>query len=167
MLFRSQLAVSVDSGLIVAAEVVRDASDSRQLQPMVDQVIAQVGVPTHVLADTGYENSPQMQAIEAAHPTVILCPPARSGNANPAGSFKRRWREQSKAFREQLRQRLATPAGKALYALRKITVEPAIGILKSALGFRNFKLRGLLHTASFNRACVNAAPWSAYSLNTR
>jgi transposase len=141
--YNAQLAVSVDSGLIVAAEVVRDASDSRQLQPMVGQVIAQVGVPTHVLADTGYENSPQMQAIEAAHPTIILCPPARSGNANPAGSFKRRWREQSKAFREQLRQRLATPAGSALYGRRKITVEPTIGILKSALGFRNFKLRGL------------------------
>src|SRR6202522_1613201 len=141
--YNAQLAVSVDSGLIVAAEVVRDASDRRQLQPMVDQVIAQVGVPTHVLADTGYENSPQMQAIEAAHPTIILCPPARSSQANPTGNFKRRWREQSKAFREQLRQRLATPAGRALYALRKITVEPAIGILKSALGFRNFKLRGL------------------------
>ena len=141
--YNAQLAVSVDSGLIVAAEVVRDASDNRQLQPMVNQVMAHVGVPTHVLVDTGYENSPQMQAIEAAHPTVILCPPARSGNANPTGSYKRGWRERSKAFRERLRQRLATPVGKALYGLRKITVEPAVGILKSALGFRNFKLRGL------------------------
>jgi transposase len=141
--YNAQLAVSVDSGLIVAAEVVRDASDNRQLQPMVNQVIAQVGVPTQVLADTGYENSPQMQAIEAAHPTVILCPPARSANANPTGSFKRRWRERSKAFREQLRQRLATPAGTALYGRRKTTVEPVIGIFKSAWGFRHFKLRGL------------------------
>lgn len=141
--YNAQLAVSVDSGLIVAADVVRDASDSRQLQPMVNQVIGQVGVPTHVLADTGYENSPQMQAIEAAHSTVILCPPARSANAKSTGSFKRRWREQSKAFRQQLRQRLATPAGKTLYGLRKTTVEPVMGIFKSAWGFRNFKSRGL------------------------
>lgn len=141
--YNAQLAVSVDSGLIVAAEVVRDASDSRQLQPMVNQVIAQAGVPTHVLVDTGYENSRQMQAIAAAHPTLILCPPARSANANPVGRFKRPWGEQSKAFRQRLRERLATPAGQALYDLRKITVEPAIGILKSALGFRTFKVRGL------------------------
>lgn len=141
--YNAQLAVSAEGGLIVAADVVRDASDSRQLQPMVSQVVEQVGTPTHVLVDTGYENSPQMQAIEATHPTIILCPPARSANANSIGSFRRRWRERSKAFREQLRQRLATPAGKALYSLRKTTVEPVIGIFKSALGFRNFKLRGL------------------------
>jgi hypothetical protein len=42
-----------------------------------------------------------------------------------------------------MRQRLLTPMGKALYRLRKITVEPAIGIIKAALGFRSFRLRGL------------------------
>jgi transposase len=141
--YNAQLAVSVDSGLIVAADVVRDTSDIKQLQPMVGQVIDHLGVPAQVLVDTGYENVPQIQAVEAAHPTIVLCPPARSGNANPATRFKRPWRQRSKALREQMRQRLLTPAGKALYGLRKITVEPAIGIIKAALGFRNFRLRGL------------------------
>jgi transposase len=141
--YNAQLAVSTDSGLIVAADVVRDTSDIKQLQPMIRQVLANVGVPTHVLADTGYENVLQIQAVEAASPTIVLCPPARSGNANPATRSKRRWRERSKVLREQMCQRLLTPAGKALYGLRKTTVEPAIGIIKAALGFRNFRLRGL------------------------
>ncbi len=39
--------------------------------------------------------------------------------------------------------RLATPEGRALYALRKQTPEPVFGIIKSVMGFRQFGLRGL------------------------
>lgn len=39
--------------------------------------------------------------------------------------------------------RLATSEGKKLYALRKQIPEPVFGIIKSALGFRQFLLRGL------------------------
>ena len=39
--------------------------------------------------------------------------------------------------------RLKTPGGRALYALRKQIPEPVFGIIKSALGFRQFLLRGL------------------------
>ena len=39
--------------------------------------------------------------------------------------------------------KLKTKAGQALYALRKQTVEPVFGIIKSVLGFRQFSLRGL------------------------
>ena len=39
--------------------------------------------------------------------------------------------------------RLATPEGRQLYALRKQTPEPVFGIIKSAMGFRQFSLRGL------------------------
>ncbi len=34
-------------------------------------------------------------------------------------------------------------AGRAAYALRKQTVEPVFGIIKSVMGFRQFLLRGL------------------------
>ena len=33
--------------------------------------------------------------------------------------------------------------GRAAYALRKQTVEPVFGIIKSVMGFRQFSLRGL------------------------
>ncbi len=38
---------------------------------------------------------------------------------------------------------LKTPRGRALYALHKHTPEPMLGIIKFALGFRQFSLRGL------------------------
>ena len=38
--------------------------------------------------------------------------------------------------------RLQTSAGRTLYKLRKQTVEPVFGIIKSVLGFRQFLLRG-------------------------
>ena len=45
--------------------------------------------------------------------------------------------------RAAMAHRLKTPEGRALYALRKQTPEPVFGIIKSALGFRQFSLRGL------------------------
>ena len=38
---------------------------------------------------------------------------------------------------------LKTKAGRATYALRKQSVEPVFGIIKSVMGFRQFLLRGL------------------------
>jgi hypothetical protein len=37
--------------------------------------------------------------------------------------------------------KLKTAVGKAIYGLRKCTVEPVIGIIKEVLGFRQFSLR--------------------------
>ncbi|EQD79130.1 transposase IS4 family protein [mine drainage metagenome] len=38
--------------------------------------------------------------------------------------------------------RLKTQAGRSVYRLRKQTVEPVFGIIKSVMGFRQFSLRG-------------------------
>jgi transposase len=54
--------------------------------------------------------------------------PARSTN---------RW-----PHRNRMRERLLSAEGKALYKLRKQTVEPVIGQMKSARGFRQFLRRG-------------------------
>ena len=51
--------------------------------------------------------------------------------------------------------RLSTVAGKAAYALRKQTVEPVFGIIKSVMGFRQFSLRGLDKvTGEWNLVCL-------------
>ena len=44
---------------------------------------------------------------------------------------------------EAMAHRLKTPEGRKVYALRKQTPEPVFGIIKSAIGFRQFSLRGL------------------------
>ena len=45
--------------------------------------------------------------------------------------------------KERMAAKLATPAGKALYARRKAIVEPVFGQIKGARGFRRFSLRGM------------------------
>jgi hypothetical protein len=44
---------------------------------------------------------------------------------------------------ERLAAQVRTPEGKALYARRKVIVEPVLGQIKEARGFRRFLLRGL------------------------
>jgi len=46
-------------------------------------------------------------------------------------------------FTERMAHRTATSAGRARYKLRQQTVEPVFGIIKQAIGFRRFMLRGL------------------------
>ena len=46
---------------------------------------------------------------------------------------------------EEMKHRLKTCAGRAAYALRKQTVEPVFGIIKSVMGFRQFRLRGVVN----------------------
>ena len=62
--YNAQVAVTVGSQLIVAGDVVQAPNDKQQLQPMVDQVIANVGVPTGVIADSGYFSEANVQGVE-------------------------------------------------------------------------------------------------------
>lgn len=47
------------------------------------------------------------------------------------------------AAKENMAAKLRTPAGRALYARRKVIVEPVFGQIKGVRGFRRFLLRGL------------------------
>jgi hypothetical protein len=43
----------------------------------------------------------------------------------------------------EMKHRMKTTDGRALYAKRKCTVEPVFGIIKAVMGFRQFLLRGV------------------------
>jgi Transposase DDE domain len=47
------------------------------------------------------------------------------------------------AVREQMRHKLNTPEGQAIYKMRKAIVEPVFGQIKEGRGFRRFSFRGL------------------------
>jgi len=141
--FNAQVAVATEGGLIVAAEVVRETNDIRQLQPMVKQCVDNGCKPKRVLVDTGYENIRQIRAVARDFGVKTLCPPARIANARDNQPGDRPYRRVSKRIRRWMRAQLNTQRGRELYRLRGTTVEPAVGIIKSALGFRQFSLRGL------------------------
>ena len=51
--------------------------------------------------------------------------------------------ELSTTAKERMAAKVRTPEGRALYARRKVIVEPVIGQIKETRGFRRFLLRGL------------------------
>jgi transposase len=148
--YNCQAAVDADgSQLILADHVSTCASDANELEPAVAGVSESVGQPSSVLADTGYVNADAIDRLQEVGVDTYV---AVSRDENHSG---RRYDYRPKSVREKasktvkdprllaMREKLRTEAGRALYALRKQTVEPVFGIIKSVLGFRRFLLRGL------------------------
>lgn len=145
--YNAQAAVATGSLLVVASDVVQAANDKQQLEPMLDKIAAlpeALGKPETLLADNGYFSAANVAACAAAGIAPLIAagrqphhPPLgeRFAAAPPAPD--------NPTAVEAMAHRLRTPEGKRLYALRKQTPEPVFGIIKSALGFRQFSLRGL------------------------
>jgi hypothetical protein len=145
--YNAQAAVAAGSLLVVATDVVQASNDKQQVTPMLaklDALPEELGAIETLLADTGYFSAANVQACVAAaidpliamgrqphHPPLAerFAPaPPPPDNPTPVAAMAHR---------------LKTPEGRTLYALRKHTPEPVFGIIKSALGFRQFLLRGL------------------------
>ena len=142
--YNAQVAATVGSQFIVAAEVVTAANDKQQLQPMVAQVVTNVGEPDGVIADSGYFSEANVQALEQRDGRAIeahIAVERERHGAPPPGPPRGRI-PHGLSPPARMRRRLRTKAGQAIYAQRKITVEPVIGQIKGR-GFRRFSLRGL------------------------
>ncbi len=157
--YNAQAMAAAGSLLVVAIDVVQAPNDKQQLQPMLGKLGAlpeELGKAETLLADTGYFSEANVRACVAAgidpliamgrqahHPPLAeRFAPAPPPPDNPTPV-------------EAMAHRLKTPEGKKLYALRKQTPEPVFGIIKSALGFRQFLLRGLDNVrGEWNLVCL-------------
>jgi transposase len=81
----------------------------------------------------------------AACPQVsACCPPAAKGKKKPAAPrYRTIERDQYEEYRERMRARMESEAGRQMYRRRRETVEPRFGEIKSVLGVRRFLHRGL------------------------
>ena len=139
--------MATGSLLVVAADVVQAVSDKGQLAPMLDTFdrLAEVlGKPERVLADNGYFSEANVTACAEAEITPLIA----LGRERHHPSFKDRFAAappppENPTPLQAMAHRLASPAGRQLYAQRKQTPEPVFGIIKSVMGFRQFSLRGL------------------------
>lgn len=145
--YNAQAAVDVATMLVVATGLTQAPNDKEQIEPMLETLNTQaesLGRVNCLLADTGFSSEKNIQACEMAQITPLIAvardthhpnwrerhsePPTLSENATPM---------------QTMAHRLKTKMGRAIYALRKQTVEPVFGIIKSVMGFRQFSLRGL------------------------
>jgi len=145
--YNAQAAVDASTMLVVAVRVAQAPNDKEQVQPMLELLAAQsavLGMPEHLIADTGFCSEKNILACEQAklQPLIAVArdehhPGWRERHSEPAPLPENATPIQAMAHR------LKTKTGRALYALRKQTVEPVFGIIKSVMGFRQFSLRGL------------------------
>jgi transposase len=148
--YNPQLAVDAEgSQLILSCRASNNASDSHELAANIEAIPEQVGKPTAVLADTGYACEEEVALVREEGIEVYVSTGAESKNMRRRHDFRPAHRRKSKdkVLKAQwlldMKAKMETDAGRALYARRKQTVEPVFGIIKNVMGFRQFNLRDL------------------------
>ena len=147
--YNAQAAVDADgSQLVVGGHVSQSAGDYAELENGVASIPDQLGKPESVLADAGYVNGDAFDRLEREG-VEIYCSVHREDAHNerhydfrPEAASGREVKEPTDGRLVAMRDKLRTEEGKALYAKRNHTVEPVFGIIKEAMGFRGFSLRG-------------------------
>lgn len=145
--YNAQAVVDTESMLVIAPFVTQAANDKQQIQPALDRIAALpegMNAPGTMLADTGYFSEQNVDACLKAEAEPLIS----VGRDAHHPHWKERFSEPAPLPAnatpvEKMKHTLKTRAGKAIYALRKQTVEPVFGIIKSVMGFRQFMLRGL------------------------
>ena len=119
----------------------------QQIEPMLKKLDAlpeALGNVNTLVADTGFYSEANINACAASEIIPLIAVSREEHHPDPLERFTEPPPLEAGATAvEAMRHRLKTKAGRALYAKRKCTVEPVIGIVKSVLGFRQFLLRGL------------------------
>lgn len=144
---------AVDQGMLIVGERVSVAANDKQELMATAAAISPVVVEEvkAVLVDSGFYSEAAVKAVEekpegtptglrvyaaveklSHHQTVADLLPQPEPAAPGAEA----------TAKEIMAHRMKTEVGKALYRLRKQTVEPVFGIIKEVLGFRRFLLRG-------------------------
>jgi len=148
----AQASVDEACQIILACDVSDAPNDKQQAEPMARATLANLaqagierptdesGAPRAIPAtlDNGYYSEAAAQALEDLGFDPYMAAgrqkhhePEAEASAEPATA------------KEHMAAKVRTPAGKALYARRKVIVEPVFGQIKEDRGFRRFLLRGL------------------------
>jgi len=147
--YNAQAAVDHDALLIVANTLSNHPNDYAEAIPTLDAVPASLGKPKAASLDTGFFSAANIADME----TRGIEPYIATGRESHQRSWQACFAEEpappaaNASPRVKMAYKLQTEIGKAIYRLRKCTVEPVIGIIKEALGFRQFSLRGLAAAA--------------------
>jgi transposase len=135
--------VAVDElQLIVGQAVTQETNDKHQLMPMITTIEQQSGdTPLQLLADAGYCSDENLGAIAATTIDAYISTRKQKHGERP-GPCPRGPLPKAATRVDRMSRKLHTKAGAVVYAARKAIVEPVIGQIKQARGFRQFLLRG-------------------------
>src|SRR5467141_3815927 len=147
----AQASVDEACQIILACDVTDATNDKRQAEPMARATLETLehagmerptddrGAPEAIVAtlDNGYYSEAAVVALE----TLGFDPYMATGRQrhHDPGAVP----QEPATAQARMAAKVQTPKGKALYARRKVIVEPVFGQIKEARGFRRFLLRGL------------------------
>jgi transposase len=142
--YNAQLAVDQESLLIVGESLSNHPTDQHEAEPTLDTIPPEIGPPDAGAMDNGYFSEANIAACERRGIDPYI--------ATGRDAHHLSWQERFAALPDppgadasptvKMAYKLKTAIGKAIYRLRKCTVEPVIGIIKEVMGFRQFSLRG-------------------------
>jgi hypothetical protein len=134
--------------LVLGARVTNNASDANELVLDIESIPKEIGKPMAVLADSGYASEIPVENIKARGIEVLVSVnehlPRRhdfrpTREVVPDSSEK----PYQKEWIKEMSLKMSGDEARRRYRLRKQTVEPVFGIVKQAMGFRQFLLRGI------------------------
>ncbi|MBE0575753.1 MAG: transposase [Desulfuromonadales bacterium] len=145
--YNAQASVDVDTMLVVGQHLSQNPKDKLEIEPaleVLNKLPEGLGTIDALLADAGYfiQNNVDSCLEEKTLPYISN---HRDGHNQ---SLKERFAEppplpENADAVTEMKHRLKTKDGRAIYAKRKCTVEPVFGIIKAIMGFRQFLLRGV------------------------
>ncbi len=147
--YNGQVAVEQVSLLIVGHSLSNHANDQAEVVPTLAAMPSALGTPAAAALDAGYFGEPNIRALEGRG----IAPYIATGREPHHQSWSAYFAAvpapppEGASLKERMACTLRTDVGKAIYRLRKCTVEPVIGIIKEVLGFRQFSLCGLAAAA--------------------
>jgi hypothetical protein len=136
----------MDTHLIIGGHISQATNDKQELEPALaalDELPEKLGTLKRVAADNGYYSEDNVKETTDQKITPYLA----TGRQKHNPTWKERLADpgpppEEATPLEEMGWRLKTKDGKAFYGRRKATVETVFGIIKEAMGFRQFLLRG-------------------------
>lgn len=144
--YNAQAAVSQD-GLIVAAELTREATDFAQLVPMTEAVEKMMGEkPALMVADKGYLSEEVLAKMQTREQRCLVA-------TGREGKSQAKW--PSRPLSQAMARTLRLPWADQIYRKRKTQAERPFAEIKAAMRFRRFSLRGVLKvTGEWGLVCA-------------
>lgn len=165
--YNAQAGVDTETMLVISTHMTQATNDKQQIAPAITGIGAlpqALGTVTDLLADTGYFSKANVQACreKSIQPSLAV-----ARDQHHLSVFDRFAPDDPAPVTDdpviQMKHQLTTQSGRALYALRKQTVEPVFGIIKQVMGLRQFSMRGLEKVAG--EWTLATLPWNVKRMN--
>jgi transposase len=141
--FNCQAAVDEESQIILASGTTQEATDKKQIEPMLHKIKDNVkSNPEKLSADAGYYSESNIKLLRKKGVDCYI-PPSRQTHNQEEISAPRGRPPDNLSTADRMRRKLRTLEGRKIYAKRKEVVEPVFGQIKGARGLRQFLFRGL------------------------